>query len=1141
MRKIFKLLMSVVAMAAVVSCTTDATEDLSVKVGGKTQLTLSFDDTRTEIGTKDNGVYPLTWSENDQVSVNGVASDELTVAGGAGTANATFTFGGELKTPYCIAFPAAAEGQVMFAAEQNHTSNTTFDSKAAAMYGYSKNGENIQLKHLTGVLKIGLEGSAKIMTVRISTIDRKPIAGAFDIDFTTGELTPTDASVNVITYNLFDEYGNEGIDLSVCYDTPYIHVAVPAGEYKELYITMVDSEGNAMYKTVKANSNLPLAAGKVREFSNTVGYEAIDSSEVFVISDLSSLVTFKEELEAAQLLVADTTVDDADEQKVAALATLSKNAVVVNDIAVDPAQIKDAGGWNAIEAANYTGTINGNGYEIKGLPGPLFNKTAASFRGLHMNVEFTETATLNTGAFAREVKTITEGVSSVFEDCSVRGTITINNSSAISTGIEANDVGGFTGRAYGVDFKNCVNNAKIDLKKVLKSGVTTNTTFVVGGFVGFVGTAQGQFVSFYNCTNNGDIEWAAVDEAKIAWDIGGFVGVYRGAGSVATFENCCNNGDITLAQTSGRSGNLGGLIGYSNGTSTSPKTFNFKGKTINNGTITMSGKQNANYNRLGGIFGYPTEYVNLIFEDEAVNNGDIVITASTPGLRAGGVLGVPDNGSTATFNSTVTNKGNISVSGTHTDNVYMSGISSYTTLKKCELTFKDDVVNEGAMTFSGTTPDLWIAGLLGLNKEGITIVFEKKATNTETGDIIVSGTVSSELFVGGLFAALSTGHAKEDDSKTVGTYSAIEFKGEAVNDGAISLSGTYKATYAGGIGGIVTKWAKCVTRAAVTNSEKADITFSGTSNGLLYCGGIVGNVTYGTSGYSSFWSAIGKTTANKGDIVFGANSTSVSDRHIGGIIGLGRNAYFNVGGDGLALNEGKLHVTKSAVTNGRFSLGGLIGYYNGNNFRNANGVGAGLNKGNIIFEGTSNGYVVDESATNETRIGGIAGDNYNSTNALSSLINTGNITVIAKLAEGRVLHVGGIQGTMYSSDRTYKNTQVHCDIIACIDNGDGTYSPCPNVGMGTGDVVTTSTSTDETTGETTTTVKTPGFTNVKLGGRIATAVTIGADGKAVGQFTDLTATNVFDYAIGIRENRTEYAGVSFLESKDAIDYGTWGN
>ena len=1131
MKKLFKLLVSVVAMAAVVGCTTDTTEDLGVKVGGATKLTLSLDGSRTEIGAKENGVYPITWSLYDQISVNGTVSAELTTDDGAGTANATFTFGGALQTPYCVAFPAAEAGQVMFAAEQNHTSNTTFDSKAAVMYGYSVYGESIKLKHLTGILKIGLEGSAKIMTVRISTIDRKPIAGAFDIDFTTGELTPTDASVNVITYNLFDEYGNEGIDLSMCYDTPYIHVAVPAGEYKELYVTMVDSEGNAMYKTVKANSNLPLAAGKVREFSNTVGYEAIDSSEVFVISDLSSLVTFKEELEAAQLLVADTTVDDADEQKVAALATLSKNAVVVNDIAVDPAQIKDAGGWNAIEAANYTGTINGNGYEIKGLPGPLFNKTAASFRGLHMNVEFTETATLNTGAFAREVKTITEGVSSVFEDCSVRGTITINNSSAISTGIEANDVGGFTGRAYGVDFKNCVNNAKIDLKKVLKSGVTTNTTFVVGGFVGFVGTAQGQFVSFYNCTNNGVIEWAAVDEAKIAWNIGGFVGVYRGVGSVATFENCCNNGDITLAQTSGRSGNLGGLIGYSNGTSTGPKTFNFKGKTINNGTITMSGKQDANYNRLGGIFGYPTEYVNLIFEDEAVNNGDIVITASTPGLRAGGVLGVPDNGSTATFNSTVTNKGNISVSGTHTDNVFIAGISSYTTLKKCKLTFKDDVVNEGTMTFSGTTKDLFAAGLLGQNKEGITIVFEKKATNTETGDIIVSGTVSSELLVGGLIACLSTGHAKADDAEAVGTYSSVKFNGKVVNDGAITINATHATTYIGGIVGLVTTWSQVDMYEGATNSEKADITFSGTSSGAILCGGILGQ--HGSSSKASrFYIRNQRTVINKGDIEFGMTCTSTSDRNIGGVIGYGRNSNFYVYANSLLVNEGKLHVTKNATTNGRWNMGGIIGYWNGNNLTSGDSnKGAALNKGNITFEGTANG---------NTYIGGIAGDNFNSTKSLESFINIGNITVISKLAAEKLLHVGGIQGTMYSSDRGYAATQVHCDIIACIDNGDGTYSPCPNVGMGTGDTITTTTTTDETTGETTTTVKTPGFTNVKLGGRVATAVTV-VDGVVTPTWVNITETNVFDYALGVRENRTSYDGVSFLSSKDAIDYGSWGN
>ena len=51
MKKIYKLFMAVAAVAGVTACTTDATEDLGVNLnGGPTTLTLSLDDTRTQLG-----------------------------------------------------------------------------------------------------------------------------------------------------------------------------------------------------------------------------------------------------------------------------------------------------------------------------------------------------------------------------------------------------------------------------------------------------------------------------------------------------------------------------------------------------------------------------------------------------------------------------------------------------------------------------------------------------------------------------------------------------------------------------------------------------------------------------------------------------------------------------------------------------------------------------------------------------------------------------------------------------------------------------------------------------------------------------------------------------------------------------------
>ena len=240
MRNFTKILMAVVAMVAV-SCTTDTTQDLGVDLGnngGLTEITLSLEASRTQLGEKAGDLYPLQWSEGDKISVNGVESNALSTDEDGKTA-ATFSVAGELKTPYCIAYPAAPAGQVLFADKQVHTSNSTFASGVATMYAYAEDGFGVSLNHLTGVLKIGVTGSAKVVLAQISNANRKPIAGAFDFDFEKGEATATASSKELIEYSF-----GEGVQLSE--EPTYIHAVVPAGVYDELYVTLYDEEGGVM-------------------------------------------------------------------------------------------------------------------------------------------------------------------------------------------------------------------------------------------------------------------------------------------------------------------------------------------------------------------------------------------------------------------------------------------------------------------------------------------------------------------------------------------------------------------------------------------------------------------------------------------------------------------------------------------------------------------------------------------------------------------------------------------------------------------------------------------------------------------------------------------------------------------------------
>ena len=115
MKSLTKLFVAVAVLFAGFACTTDATENLGVAVGGQTEITLSLEESRTQLGAEVDGIYPVSWCEGDAISINGIESHSITIANDGKVA--TFTFNGVVNYPYCIAYPATTEGKVIFAEE----------------------------------------------------------------------------------------------------------------------------------------------------------------------------------------------------------------------------------------------------------------------------------------------------------------------------------------------------------------------------------------------------------------------------------------------------------------------------------------------------------------------------------------------------------------------------------------------------------------------------------------------------------------------------------------------------------------------------------------------------------------------------------------------------------------------------------------------------------------------------------------------------------------------------------------------------------------------------------------------------------------------------------------------------------------
>ena len=609
MKHFSRILLVAVALCAY-ACATDVTEDLGISLSGtQTSISLSLEQSRTQLGSEVDGYYPLYWSEGDKISVNGVESTEAAIdASNASSA----TFNVTATAPYCVAYPAAPANQVLFAEHQSHVGNGSFGAGVATMYGYGESALGLGLKHLTGVLKIGVKGSVVLKKAQISTIDRAPIAGAFDIDFQSGEVTPTNASKQVIEYSF-----GEGVQLSD--EATYLHVAVPAGVYDELYVTLYDAEGGIMYATVTANKKKPLTVGNVRKFAGAIEYVA--NADVFVISDAASLQKF----------AADVTT---------AGGVFTKDVVLVNDIDASAIEWTSLT-WNSL-ADGKRCTFNGNGYAIKGLKAPLFDILTANVKGLHLE-DVNITSNL---AFAGSLANQLGGV---VENCTISGVLNYNPTSSATNAYG----GAVCGVALdGASFYNVTNYCAVNATK-------NNHLLYPGGICGCIGSAAttviNNVVVFDNCHNKGNVTIVAgKGSTSRNTYAGGILGSYH---KPLTMTNCTNSGDIEHQLVNTKNSNIGGLVG---------RTYTGSVITIencsNSGNIS-SYATSAENTQIGGCFGYLSALTNCTLKNIS-NSGNITINAkATKALHGGGIAGyitsIPKAGVAGNF----TNTGNVTVNG----------------------------------------------------------------------------------------------------------------------------------------------------------------------------------------------------------------------------------------------------------------------------------------------------------------------------------------------------------------------------------------------------------------------------------------------------------------------------------------------
>ena len=1001
------------------ACTTDVTEDLGVAVGGKTTITLSLEESRTQLGEKADGVYPLYWSEGDQISVNGIVSSALAEGG---SANATFTLDGVLDYPYNVLYPASSANEVTFLATQEYTAGT-FAAGAAPMCGYAASADNaIQMQHLSGVLRIAVSGDKSLSSIVLEA-EQGTLAGTYAVDCATGALTLVEGTGSKsVTYTL-----GEGLALSST-ATP-LYIAVPAGTYGKVTVSLYAVSGEKMTLQFDTTEK-PIVAGMVREFG-AFEYNGVLGSET-IIDSVDALIAFA--------------------------ANPTKDARVTANLDLTGVQ------WTPIEG--FAHTFDGGNFEIKGLTAPLFGGAGGPIKNVKLvDVNIVETVNPTVGALARYVQAPGADPLTV-DNCSVSGKVYVNVPDfvpAVAEVLTDAAVGSLIGYVGGVHITNCHSSAELDIHQVYSASTSLVVITCGGGIVGYVRNADGtpHTASVQNCTNTGAVNYTnAVEKLTISARIGGVIGAIH-MNTLAT--GLTNSGDVTIKGPFGstHTHNFGGIIGWATqmtcNNSKNYGTLSISGgyfgalnvagvagylndcagtELHNYGPVTVAEDVEVYQTIVGGAIGRHTGITNIEFSilSNVSNNAPVTVlsdmsdTAATAGYyHVGGAVAWSQNNDHDIVNNkegVVTVKSNLINAENNAFNLSIGGCVGYQTQNGTS-----NITNHAAMDIHCvvTTLETYTAydkvrlniggGIGYANASG-----DDMTAINNTGDIAVYAHTVGCLRVGGSMSQTASGLVNNSENSgniTIkeGTTTVNDIMMIGGNIGCVGATGAKNLTNSGNI--IFEKGLSCgnelhlggnvgwANKALTTLRNSGDITLQGgtvgalssaaNDNKLLNLGGNVG------------WVDIKLTMndmENSGDITLNGLAVKYTMSVAGNV---GR--YNETGGSGTNLkNSGAIYIDEKSSTNGGLYVGGCVAMLN---LHNSGALNTCENDAPITLKPSVSGNVY---------VGGVTGYVDGSTDRTLTNTKNGKITMeLAKTVAGKTYAVGGVAGRMVDHSNPLTN------------------------------------------------------------------------------------------------------------------------
>ncbi len=831
------------------SCNKHELEDPSSNQVEFSAAIVEDDDVKTTLGSKSGSTYPLTWSADDKICVNGIMSDVL--SSGSGTKSASFKVSGlGTVTSYNITYPGKA-GSDNIAVFPTTTSRT---APVLPMYAATST-RSFTMTHLAGILKLSLTSSKslKINSIELTTPGGEPLGGELTIGKTSGALNgELSGGTNSITVDC-------GSGISLSSTATSVMIPVPVGSYSQgIKITLTDNSQGSMVLVVLNNSSIE--AGKVLEF-NTVTYVSDSSSEdLYLINNTATLQSFINTVNSG------TTTEKSKNAKVTANFTISSS---------DAAALA--------EVSEYYGVFDGNNKTITGLVKPLFNTLYGQIKNLILNSSVSLNEDVNAaGMFVRIINT-----SSLVDEpgglynCTAKGTLFWEPSASESSEFA---IGGLVGRVKGGIVSGCSNEATITT-----SG-STGLQLMLGGVMG-----RGEKDTFYsqgsdvsNCTNSGTVNFNGTTGNAY---IGGVVG-YDVYGECST-ANCSNTGTVQIgADGYANPVNMGGVVGMSGGA---------LDDNTNSGTVqTLWGGSTGPHAYVGGVIGRTSTTSKTLTNLKNLADGKVIVKGQAYAYYIGGVIGWMKGGKAQGWECA----GDVTLDAGGAYTVSLGGLVGTAGNRKYaktegsdgskHLTFTDCTTASTAeigttanayITASSTANDnnLAVGGMFGRINEGITVNGGTSAASVNIIPVTMTSGKQQPYCLGGIVGYASV-------LSNANTTSGIAFNG-VTNTGNVTLADGSNTIYADAkIGGII-GWSRLFKAGAplvLTDCvNKGTVSCTAAAPKNTYVGGITGvlETTAGKSAISLVRCINGDSTNSALGTVNNTGSNEMNDMIISGICG----------------------------------------------------------------------------------------------------------------------------------------------------------------------------------------------------------------------------------------------------------------